>query len=135
MFNGAGELFVHRRTETKDVFPGRFDFAAGGVLLAEEDPTEAARREVREELGVTSTLVEIGEADYTDAHTSYHAFLFWTVTDEPLTLQAEEVHSGQWIARERLLAEVESEPERFMPDAVALLAPWLRSLTATPPSA
>lgn len=30
----AGGIFLHRRTMTKDMFPGLCDFAAGGVLAA-----------------------------------------------------------------------------------------------------
>lgn len=126
VFNSRGEVFVHERTTTKDVYPGRFDFAAGGVLRAGEAPVEAAVREVYEELGVSSPLVAIGESEYTDAHTSYWGFLFWTLTDEPLTFQPEEVAGGEWVSREQLLASVDARPDDFMPDTVALLGPWLR---------
>ena len=36
VFNRAGELFVQKRTMTKDVYPGYYDIAAGGVVLAGE---------------------------------------------------------------------------------------------------
>ena len=35
-----GELFVQKRTQTKDVFPGYYDVAAGGVVLAGESYEE-----------------------------------------------------------------------------------------------
>ena len=53
-----GRVYVHRRTTTKDVYPGRRDFAAGGVLTAGEDPHDAAVRELAEELGVTQANAE-----------------------------------------------------------------------------
>ncbi len=118
--NSAGEVYVHRRTDTKDVFPGRYDFAAGGVLQAGEDPYEAAVREAAEELGVTGVELEvIGEDDYADAHTSYHAFAYTCVHDGPITWQPEEVAWGEWVSVERLremLATLE-----FVPDTVAVL--------------
>ena len=43
---------VHRRTDTKDIFPGAYDVFAGGVCAAGESYDECARREVAEELGV-----------------------------------------------------------------------------------
>lgn len=121
-----GRIYVHRRTHTKDVYPSRWDFAAGGVLLAAEDPVEGARRELAEELGVTSELVPLGEADYTDAHTSYHAFLFLTTWDGPITPQPEEVAYGAWLSVEHLLERIADPEIEFMPDTVALLGTWLR---------
>ena len=44
--NAAGEILVHRRTDTKDVFPGAYDVFAGGVCAAGESYDECARREV-----------------------------------------------------------------------------------------
>ncbi|MCB0913776.1 MAG: NUDIX hydrolase, partial [Propionibacteriaceae bacterium] len=40
--NSSGQVYVHRRTPTKDVYPGRRDFAAGGVIGAGEEPDAAA---------------------------------------------------------------------------------------------
>ena len=36
VFNSRGELYVQKRTQKKDVFPGYYDVAAGGVVLAGE---------------------------------------------------------------------------------------------------
>ncbi|MEU6394288.1 NUDIX domain-containing protein [Streptomyces sp. NPDC046939] len=47
-----GKVFVHRRTTTKLVFPGRYDMFVGGVVGAGESYDEAALREAEEELGV-----------------------------------------------------------------------------------
>jgi len=121
-----GRIHVHRRTDTKDVYPGRFDFAAGGVVLAGEDPLAAARREAEEELGVTSELVPLGEDDYADDHTAYHAFLYETTWDGPVRLQPEEVASGEWLTLERL-AEMLTDPATpVVPDTAGLLGGWLR---------
>ncbi|MCW5208454.1 NUDIX hydrolase, partial [Desulfobulbus sp. US2] len=32
VFNAVGELFIQKRTTTKDVYPGYWDVAAGGVV-------------------------------------------------------------------------------------------------------
>ncbi|MBB5120673.1 NUDIX hydrolase [Streptomyces eurocidicus] len=49
--DGAGRIFVHRRTPGKLVFPSRYDMFVGGVVAAGESYDEAALREAREELG------------------------------------------------------------------------------------
>src|SRR5499427_5864027 len=56
VFNRRGELFIHLRTPTKDVYPSHWDVAAGGVLAAGESFDEGAARELQEELGVTAPL-------------------------------------------------------------------------------
>ena len=122
--NPRGEVYVHRRTDTKDVFPGMYDFAAGGVLQAGEEPYAAAVREAEEELGVTGVeLTPIGEADYADDHTSYHAFCFTCVYDGPITWQPEEVVWGEWVSLERLQEMLRTLP--FVPDTSGLLGDWI----------
>ncbi|QCW52398.1 NUDIX domain-containing protein [Nocardioides dongxiaopingii] len=124
----AGRIFVHRRTDTKDVYPGYWDFTAGGVLLAGEEPDDAARREVEEELGVTSGLVSLGAADYADDRTTYRAFRYETVWDGPLRLQPEEVAEGRWMTPAEVVAMIDDDALRVMPDAVSVLGAWLRAL-------
>ena len=59
VFNSGGELFVQKRTMTKDVFPGYYDVAAGGVVLAGEGYMEGAVRELAEEMGIGGILVSV----------------------------------------------------------------------------
>lgn len=49
--DGMGKILVQRRTETKDFLPGMLDATAGGVVQADEQLLESARREAEEELG------------------------------------------------------------------------------------
>jgi aminoglycoside phosphotransferase (APT) family kinase protein len=125
-----GRVYVHRRTPTKDLYPAHWDFTAGGVLLAGEDPLEGAQRELAEELGVTSQLVPLGEGDYADAHTRYHAFRYLTSWDGPITPQPEEVAYGAWLSIEHLLDRLDDPEVPFMPDARALFGDWLRERAA-----
>lgn len=125
--NPGGLVYVHRRTDTKDVYPGRYDFTAGGVLQAGEEPYAAAVREVAEELGVDGVdLVPLFEADYADEHTRFHAYCFECSWDGPIRWQPEEVTWGEWVTPERLLEMMGELP--FVPDSVANLRPWLDSL-------
>ena len=47
-----GDLYVQKRTLTKDVYPGYYDVATGGVLQAGETYEQSAERELAEELGI-----------------------------------------------------------------------------------
>ena len=48
VFNSQGELYVQKRTMSKDVFPGFYDVAAGGVVLTGETYEQGAERELEE---------------------------------------------------------------------------------------
>ena len=125
-----GRIYVHRRTPTKDLYPAHWDFTAGGVVQFGEDPFDGARRELAEELGVTSELESLGESEYTDSQTSYHAFRYVTTWDGPITPQPEEVAYGAWLSLERLLDRLADPEVPFMPDARALFGDWLRERAA-----
>ncbi|MGH3347585.1 MAG: NUDIX hydrolase, partial [Nocardioides sp.] len=120
-----GRVFVHRRTGTKDLYPGRLDFAAGGVVDAGEDPHRAAVRELVEELGVWDVPLEpIRVARYTDDHTDYWGHCFTATYDGPLRLQPDEVAEGAWWSLDRLVAALDDPSCSFMPDTAELLGDW-----------
>ena len=120
-----GRVYVHRRTDTKDVNPGLHDCLAGGVVGAGEDPLDAARRELREELGVEADLHPVLTRWYHDESTHYLAFVYeawWDGT--PLTLQASEVADGCWENTETLRDRLRDSAWPFVADSRALLDAW-----------
>jgi isopentenyl-diphosphate delta-isomerase type 1 len=52
VFNPSGELFVQKRSATKDTFPGCYDSSASGHLGSSEEYDACAVRELQEELGL-----------------------------------------------------------------------------------
>ena len=58
VFNSSGELLIQERTLGKDVWPGFFDLAAGGVVAEGEEYDEAAARELQEEMGIAGVELE-----------------------------------------------------------------------------
>jgi isopentenyldiphosphate isomerase len=128
--DAGGRVYVHRRTDTKDVYPGMHDAWAGGVVLADEDPREAAGRELTEELGVHGCDLEHhGVYWYQDEHTNYLVFVFEArydpVKNGPVVHQPEEVASGEWMDGEDLLARLADPGWPFVPDGRATMA-WYR---------
>jgi isopentenyl-diphosphate delta-isomerase type 1 len=53
IFNSRHELLVQKRAATKDKFPGCYDSSASGHVDSGEDYPACARRELREELGLS----------------------------------------------------------------------------------
>lgn len=52
--DAQGRLLLQLRSASKDIQPGKWDTSVGGHLLPGEEAEAAARREMREELGVAA---------------------------------------------------------------------------------
>ncbi len=124
VFSTDGRLLVHRRSDAKDVWPGLWDIAAGGVVSAGEDYLDAARREVAEELGVEPTDFEsLGEGRFRDDSVALIGRGFRVVHDGPFRFTDGEIAEVRWVT----WAELDElrRIERFVPDSIALLLPLI----------
>lgn len=120
VFNSKGELYVQKRTKTKDVFPGYYDVAAGGVVLAGETYEKGAKRELAEELGIRGTpLTPLFDFYYEDDYIRLWGRAFSCIYDGKMMLQEEEVESGNFMNVEEVFRLAESEP--FTPDCLKVL--------------
>ena len=120
VFNAAGELFVQKRTMSKDIYPGYWDVAAGGVVLAGESYEESAKRELAEELGVSGiNLHFLFDQYYEDQENRVWGRIYTCTHEGPFTLQPEEVEYGRFMDPRIALDYSNSEP--FTPDGIILL--------------
>lgn len=127
VFNGRGELFVHLRTATKDVYPSHWDVAVGGVVAAGESYDEGARRELAEEVGIHGVRPQVlFDLAYEDATNQVNGRVYRVTWDGPLALQAEEVVRGAWLPLAAVRERMRTEP--FCPDGVAVFERYLRTL-------
>lgn len=51
-----GRILLQKRSQTKDIQPGKWDTSVGGHLMPHEDFESAARREMAEELDIPANL-------------------------------------------------------------------------------
>jgi 8-oxo-dGTP pyrophosphatase MutT (NUDIX family) len=124
VFNIKGELFLQKRTQTKDVFPGYYDVAAGGVVLAGESYEEGAVRELEEELGIRETpLTSLFDFYYEDEYIRLWGRAFSCEYDGELVLQEEEVERGEFTTVDAVFRLAETEP--FTPDCLYVLQRYL----------
>lgn len=120
VFNRAGDLFIHLRVPTKDVYPAHWDVAVGGVLAAGEGFDDGARREAAEELGVDVAVERLFPLYWADEHTIVHGMAYRAVHEGPFRLQPEEIVRGEFVAPDAVAARAGREP--FCPDGLAVLA-------------
>ncbi len=111
----SGALVVHRRADWKDVNPGLWDIAFGGVAGVGEPWPEAAERELAEEAGLTDQILEpIGSGSYDEDDGRIVARVYLVVSDDALScddgevvelaeVKAEEVHT--WLSAHEVCAD------------------------------
>ena len=58
ILNRAGELYLQKRPDWKDIQPGKWDTAVGGHVDLGENVEQALKREVEEEIGITDYTPE-----------------------------------------------------------------------------
>ncbi|HEA4776057.1 TPA: NUDIX hydrolase YfcD [Escherichia coli] len=121
--DGMGKILVQRRTETKDFFPGMLDATAGGVVQADEQLLESARREAEEELGIAGVpFAEHGQFYFEDKNCRVWGALFSCVSHGPFALQEDEVSEVCWLTPEEITARC----DEFTPDSLKALALWMK---------
>jgi len=138
VLSSEGQLLVHRRAAHKDLWPGRWDIAAGGVVAAGEGYAESARRELAEELGVdlaeeSVELVEIGEGTYRDSDVALRCRCYTVAHDGPFRFSDGEVTEVRWMALAELDAHIGAQHASspavwFVPDSISIMWPLVRPL-------
>ncbi|MGO9146650.1 MAG: NUDIX hydrolase YfcD [Desulfomonilia bacterium] len=124
VFNSYGQLFVQDSTMTKDIFPGYHDLCAGGVVLANEEYEESARRELEEELGIKGVPLKFLFDFYGEyAGQKVWGRVFSCVSDGPFILQSEELTGGAFHEIDEVKELISKEP--CTPDSVYVLERYL----------
>jgi 8-oxo-dGTP pyrophosphatase MutT (NUDIX family) len=136
LVDSADRVYAHRRTDSKDVYPGTWDVWAGGVVRAGEDPTLAAARELTEELGVHDVELEpLFTAWFRDERIHELAVAFrgrWLGPERhgAIRHQAEEVAEGRWVTLDEARALLTDPSRPMIPDGAAALRRYLTMLDA-----
>ncbi len=122
--SSRGELLVHRRALTKDIWPGWWDVAVGGVMAPGESADIAASRELQEELGLTGvSLQPLGTGGYEDKDVRLLSATYMYRHDGPFTFSDGEVIESAWVPLIGLLEWLETH--QVLPDSRALVLPFL----------
>ncbi len=125
VFNSKGELFVQKRTMSKDIYPGYYDVATGGVVLVDESYDLSAERELAEELGARNTsLTPHFDFKHEDDKNIVWGRLYTCTYDGEITLQEEEVESGEFLTVDEVLELSKMKP--FTPDGFYVFKRYLK---------
>lgn len=139
---GAYDVLLQKRSAKKDSYPGCYDISAAGHVAAGEDILESAKRELREELGITACtedLEEVGihkgwteDVFYGRAFKDYewsHVYLYRRPLElSGLKLQESEVEEVLWMDYGKCLRMIQenSLPNCIYEDEFRMLGEALR---------
>ena len=115
VFNARGELFLQRRSMSKDTAPGKWVSSCSGHVDSGEDYDHAARRELGEEIGLDDPddLVRVFKEPACRPTGNEFVWVYQCHSEGPFRLDPEEVSEGQWISPEALNRWIAERPRDF----------------------
>ncbi len=130
--NSQGQVFLQKRSMTKDRQPGLWDSSASGHVDSGETYDACALRELREELGLSPQqaprpLFKLPASAETDHE---HVWVYRCEAEGPFSLHPEEIERGAWFHPEEVTRWLAKQPQEF---AAAFRVIWLR-ITHSPPA-
>lgn len=129
VFNGAGQVFLQKRSRWKDSAPGCWDSSCSGHLDAGEAYDAAAQRELGEEIGVS---VEAPPPRWfrllACAETGGEFIWVYRLRHEgPFRLHPAEIETGAWFEPAAVTRAITERPAEFAP---AFRHLWARVVAA-----
>lgn len=121
VFNDRGEITLYKRTPWNKFCPNCWTTSAGGYVQAGETYEQAALREYKEELGVTSP-VELAYKDIYEDGQGLKKFLqtFKTVYNGPFSPDREKVSEIKFLTFDKIREMIKNK-ELFHPELIFIL--------------
>ena len=125
VFNSPGEIFLQKRSMTKDREPGKWDSSSSGHVDAGEAYEACAVRELREEIGliVQKTPERLFKIDACLETDWEFVWVYRCNSEGPFQLHPDEIERGEWFAPEAVTKWMAEKPEEF---ASAFRLIWAR---------
>ena len=103
--NENDEILLQKRSMDKDIQPGKWDTAVGGHFIPGENPDQAVRREMNEELGIckNSSVIFLFEMKIRNDIESENVSVYKLISNGPFVVQEEEIDEIKFWAKEELI--------------------------------
>jgi 16S rRNA (adenine1518-N6/adenine1519-N6)-dimethyltransferase len=115
IFNQAGDVYLQQRSRWKDRHPLKWDSSAAGHLTAGERYDDTARRELKEELGVTITLQKISKIPASQHTDQEFIWLYQGTATGDLVPNKSEIEQGAFFPPEIIDGWTSARPDDFSP--------------------
>ena len=135
LFNQAGEVYLQQRSRSKDRHPLKWDSSAAGHVSAGENYDQTARRELKEELGVSVALRKISKlpaSEYTDQE---FVWLYQGTISGDLTPNKAEIEQGVFLPPPIVDGWTSARSEDFAPAFIECWRVYRQKVQASSASA
>lgn len=124
VFNSKGELFMHKRSLSLDLYPGMWDVKFGGFVRYGESYEAAALRELNEEAAITgAALIEVFRMKSRRPENRTNRKVFKCTYNGKITLDPAEVAEGKFVTVKE--AERMMKKGKLSPSAQDIFREWL----------
>jgi len=107
IFNTAGELYLQKRSASKDIQPGKWDTAVGGHIDYGETVINALRREAQEELNITDfTPLFLQQYIFESTIEKELVYSYKTIYTGPIQPDLDEVTEGRYWPIEEIRSKI-----------------------------
>jgi len=119
--NSSGKLFVHQRSADKETFPLPYGLGAGGHVESGEKPIQAAKRELKEELGIGPKPESLFSIRFESNEFKHIVHVFKALYNGGVD-SSEEFKWGRWMNIEEIDRLVDDN--KLCPDTKILYEKW-----------
>ncbi len=132
VFNGKGEMFIQKRSANAPSSPNLWDHSAAGHVDEGEEPVDAAKRELVEELGIQAEDFEYLSSYKTqrsvdDKHYNRFWYVYSCKFDGEVHLDQTEVADGRFVDVQWLREDLAQHPEMYTDGIEKSLGAYLHS--------
>ena len=117
--NSHGNILLAQRQFTKNQDPGKWGPSVAGTLEEGEDYETNIYKEAKEEIGLAGYKFEKLAKERLSAPYPHPQFVQWfqVTVDKPIdyfNLQLEEVEKIEWVERDRLMKDIQENPDKYV---------------------
>jgi isopentenyl-diphosphate Delta-isomerase len=113
ILNNHNELFLQKRSMSKDENPGLWDTSSAGHVDSGETYDDCAHRELWEELGIKSILKPLEKIEACRMTYYEHVQIYTCRTNATIKINLDEISEGKFFGLEYLKNEIKKKPEKF----------------------